>query len=98
MKHLIIPRLTEKSFKQATAGAYVFVVPDAANKQEIAAAVSEQYGVTVTTVNVTRTKGKSIRTHRGRGKFVKSHRADIKKAYVHLKEGDTITIFEEEAK
>jgi len=99
MKQLLItPRLSEKSFAQSQQGTYVFNVPDKTNKQEIAAAVGEQYGVTVTEVNVVRAKGKKVRTFRGRGKFANGTRVDAKKAYVRLKEGDKITVFEEEAK
>lgn len=99
MKHLLItPRMSEKGFNQSQTGTYTFNVPDTANKQEIAAAISEQYGVTVTEVNVVRLKGKKVRAYRGRGKFVDGTRKDVKKAYVRLKDGDKITVFEEEAK
>ncbi len=98
MKQLLItPRMSEKGFNQSQTGTYIFNVPDTANKQEIAAAISEQYSVTVTEVNIIRLKGKSVRTYRGRGKFASGKRADVKKAYVRLKEGDKITVFEEEA-
>lgn len=94
---LITPRMSEKSYGQSQAGTYVFEVPDNLNKQQIAAAVAKQYNVTVTTVNVVRQKGKAVRSFRGRGKFVNAHRSDAKKAYVRLKAGDTITVFEEAA-
>ncbi|HEX6462763.1 MAG TPA: 50S ribosomal protein L23 [Candidatus Saccharimonadales bacterium] len=99
MKQLLItPRMSEKGFNQSQNSTYVFNVPDTANKQEVAAGVSEQYGVTVTTVNVIRQKGKKVRAYRGRGKFANGTRVDTKKAYVRLKAGDKITVFEEEAK
>lgn len=96
MKDLLItPRMSEKAYAASQTGTYVFVVPDTANKQEVADAVAVQYSVTVTDVNVIRAKGKSVRTHRGRGKFAKGCRKDVKKAYVRLAEGDSITVFEE---
>ena len=99
MKQLLItPRMSEKGFNQSQSGTYIFNVPDTANKQEIATAISEQFNVTVTTVNVIRQKGKSVRTYRGRGKFATGVRKDSKKAYVRLKDGDKITVFEEETK
>ncbi|MBL8159459.1 50S ribosomal protein L23 [Candidatus Saccharibacteria bacterium] len=94
---LITPRVTEKGYAQSQNGTYVFVVPDTLNKAQIASAVEQQYNVTVTTVNVVRQNGKAVRTHRGRGKFVKAVRSDMKKAYVRLKDGDSITVFEEAA-
>jgi len=96
MKELLItPRMSEKAYAASQNGTYVFVVPDTANKQEVAAAVAAQHSVTVLDVNIVRSKGKKVRTHRGRGKFATGTRADVKKAYVRLKEGDSITVFEE---
>jgi len=96
MKNLLItPRMSEKAYAASQKGAYVFNVPDTANKQEIADAVAKQYNVTVSTVNVVRVKGKNVRSYRGKGKFASGTRNDVKKAYVRLKEGDSITIFEE---
>lgn len=94
---LIFPRMSEKGYAQSQNGTYVFVVPDVLNKQQIAKIVAEQYKVTVTTVNVVRQNGKALRTHRGRGKFVNAKRSDMKKAYVRLKDGDSIKVFEEAA-
>jgi len=96
MKELLItPRMSEKAFAASQNGTYVFVVPDTANKQEIASAVAKQYDVTVVDVNIVRAKGKNVRTYRGRGKFASGTRKDVKKAYIRLKDGDSITIFEE---
>lgn len=92
---LITPRMSEKAYAAATSGAYVFNVPDEANKHEVATAVGSQYGVTVTDVRIVRSKGKNVRTHRGRGKFVNGTRKDTKKAYVRLSEGESIPVFEE---
>lgn len=96
MKNLLItPRMSEKAYAESQKGTYVFVVPDEANKQEVASAVAAQHNVTVVDVNIVRAKGKKVRTHRGRGKFANGFRGDVKKAYVRLKDGDSIAIYEE---
>lgn len=96
MKDLILkPRLSEKAYAQSTTSqVYTFVVPKTANKQTVAAAVSEQFGVTVTAVNIAVTKGKTVTSYRKRSRDITGNRTDIKKAYVTLKDGDSIAIFE----
>jgi large subunit ribosomal protein L23 len=91
----VIPRISEKTYAQSQHNIYVFNVPMTANKQQIAAAVAEQFNVTVTTVNVVIAKGKVIRGVR-RGKAVTGQRTDKKKAYVTLKSGDTIPVFDQQ--
>ena len=96
----ITPRLSEKAYATSQAlRTYVFVVPAEANKQTVAAAIKEQFGVDALTVNITNLKGKVKRTVRKNGRAVSGKRADIKKAYVTIKEGQNIPIFasEEEA-
>ena len=98
------PRLSEKSYAQSQVlRTYVFDVPAEANRQTVAAAVTEQFEVEVIKVNIANAKGKNKRTFiNRRGKFVRGTRSDVKKAYVTLKEGDKLPIFaqeeEEEAK
>jgi large subunit ribosomal protein L23 len=96
VKDLILkPRLSEKAYAQSTsARVYTFVVPKSANKQTVATAVSAQFGVTVTAVNIAVSKGKTVRSYRKRSRAVAGQRADLKKAYVTLKDGDSIAIFE----
>lgn len=86
------PRMSEKTYAQSSTGVYVFEVDKSVNKHEIADAVAEVYGVTVTDVRTVIVKGKEKRLYRNR-RFTKGKRADIKKAYVTLKEGDQIPIF-----
>ncbi len=96
----ITPRISEKAYATSqTLRSYVFVVPAKASKQTIAQAVQEQFGVDVLMVNITNLKGKVKRTVRKNGRAVSGTRADIKKAYVTIKEGQNIPIFasEEEA-
>ncbi len=92
---LLRPRLSEKTFGLAnTKTVYVFDVPADANKQIIASAVAAQFEVTVVDVNVLNIKGKAKRTIRKGGRAVAGRQSDRKKAYVTLKEGDTLPFFE----
>lgn len=68
---------------------YLFEVSKKANKLEIKSAVEQLFGVKVTTVRTVTTHGKVVR----RG-LSASRRANIKKAYVTLKQGDKIALFE----
>lgn len=94
---VVIPRATEKAYRLVSAGnIYVFNVPASANRNEIKAAIEKQFDVSVTSVKTLIQKGKAIR-------FVKAKRAypgtttrkDFKKAYVTLKEGHSIKVFDE---
>jgi large subunit ribosomal protein L23 len=73
----------------------VFDVPGTANKFEIAKAIEAQFKVSVVHVKVLVAKGKTARSIRigGVRKSVYGKRPDVKKAYVRLKDGDTIPIF-----
>lgn len=96
MKDMILkPRLSEKAYGQSmTSQVYTFVVPKSANKQTVAAAVSEQFDVTVTAVNIAVTKGKTVRSYTKRSRSTTGTRSDVKKAYVTLQKGDNIAIFD----
>jgi large subunit ribosomal protein L23 len=95
------PRMSEKSYGLSSSGVYVFDVDKSVNKHEIAKAVEDTYEVSVVDVRTVLLKGKIKRLYRNK-RFVTGKRADVKKAYVTLKEGDAIPIFaaieEEEAK
>lgn len=93
MKHLTLkPRMSEKTYAISTTGVYVFDVDTSANKHEIADAVEQTYDVTVVNVRTVTVKGKVKRIYRNR-RFTTGTRSDVKKAYVTLKEGDSIPIF-----
>ena len=81
------PIITEKSTMASENGAVVFEVAIGANKPQIKEAVEELFKVKVKSVNTTITKGK---TKRFRGQ--PGRRADVKKAYVTLVEGNTIDV------
>jgi large subunit ribosomal protein L23 len=81
------PVITEKATMASESGAVVFEVGMDATKPQIKEAIETLFNVKVKAVNTTVTKGK-VKRFRGRlGK-----RADVKKAYVTLEEGNTIDV------
>jgi len=84
-----MPVITEKSTLRSAEGKVVFWVDTDANKHDIKTAVEKIFNVTVLDVNTQRTPGKIKRM----GKF-SGRRPTRKKAYISLKEGDKIEIFE----
>lgn len=94
---ILTPRVSEKTYALANAGSYVFNVPMSANKQQIMAAIKQQYGVEVADVRTVIVKGKAIRAYRGaRRNPVEARRSDTKKAYVTLVEGASLDLFNQE--
>lgn len=92
----VYPRATEKAYAQSQNNVYVFNVPLKSNKQDIAASVEAQYGVTVVNVKTAVQSGKSVRFNRGKNRYPgTTTRKDSKKAYVTLAEGDSIQVFAE---
>jgi len=84
------PVVTEKSMAGSAEGnKVVFWVNPSANKGDIKEAVQKIFNVTVLSVNTQRVAGKVKRLGRFSGR-----RATRKKAYVKLKEGDSIEVFE----
>lgn len=96
MKSLALkPRMSEKAYATSmTLNTYVFDVPTTANKASVSAAVAEQFKVTVEDVRLSIVKGKVKKSYRKRSRPVDGYRANRKKAYVRLKAGDSIAIFE----
>ena len=86
---IIRPLITEKSTTLMVEGKYVFEVAKAANKIEIAKAISQIFNVNVASVNTVNVEGKVKRMGRSIGK-----RSDYKKAIVKLAAGETIEFFE----
>ena len=86
---LVRPLITERTTQLMAEGKYVFVVAKAANKIEIAKAVSEIFKVKVAKVNTVNVTGKKKRMGRTEGK-----RPDYKKAIVKLATGESIEFFE----
>ncbi len=94
-----IPRATEKAYNAQTQNKYVFYVPKSASKQAIAKAIAEAFKVTVVDVQVLSRKGKATRFSRGKHAYPGiTFRQDHKVAYITVKAGDKIPVFEEEKK
>jgi large subunit ribosomal protein L23 len=90
------PRLSEKAYNLAEQhNTYIFNVETDKNKLDVAQGVSTQYDVTVIKVRVASVPGKLKKTYRQRGrKSMSGRRSDVRKAYVTLKEGDKLPIFD----
>jgi large subunit ribosomal protein L23 len=84
---IIAPVITEKSAHQAENNVYTFKVATSANKIEIKKAVEAAFGVKVAKVNTLMTKPKAKRVGRYTGKT-----KTYKKAFVTLKDGETIEL------
>lgn len=86
---IVGPRITEKAVGKSEQNVYTFVVRQNANKYQIRDAIKATYGVTPVKINtVNKLPAKRMVGMRGKVKHVKG----MKKAYVYLKEGDTISI------
>lgn len=86
---MLSPRITEKAAYLTQNGCYVFNVSARANKKEIAEAVREVYKVTPRLVRIAAVPRKAVVT---RGTNRKGTSGGGKKAYVYLKQGDTIDL------
>ncbi|MBR3368461.1 50S ribosomal protein L23 [Candidatus Saccharibacteria bacterium] len=94
--HALEPRATEKTYFEQTKRTYVFPVKRSMTKQEIAELVEKEFSVTVTDVRVLTRKGKKTRFSKGKHAYPgTAYRQDKKFAYVTLKDGDKIKVFEE---
>lgn len=83
------PRITEKASLAMEGFTYVFDVAPNANKKQIMAAVQQVYKVKPRKVAIVNVKPKTARNMRT-GKY--GMKGGLKKAYVHLEKGATITI------
>ncbi|RYC75164.1 50S ribosomal protein L23 [Candidatus Nanosyncoccus alces] len=94
--HLLEPRATEKSYLEQTNRIYVFPVKRTMGKQEIAKMVEKEFNVTVTDVRTLIRNGKKTKYSKGKHAYPGiTHRQDKKFAYVRLKKGDSIKVFDE---
>lgn len=93
---LLEPRATEKSYLEQTNRIYVFPVKRSMSKQEIAKMVEKEFNVTVTDVRTLLRKGKKTKFSKGKHAYPGiTHRQDKKYAYVRLKKGDSIKVFDD---
>jgi large subunit ribosomal protein L23 len=86
---ILKPVISEKSYDMIAQNRYTFEVAKTASKPQIAQAVTDIFGVTVTSVNTMNVTGKPRRVRVAKGKT-----RDWKKAVVTLKEGDSIEFFQ----
>lgn len=97
--NILEPRATEKTYREQTKRVYVFPVKKSMSKQEIAKMVETEFKVTVTEVKTLIRKGKKTRFSKGKHAYPgTTFRQDKKFAYVKLKEGDSIKVFDEPEK
>lgn len=82
-------RLTEKSVTKSEQNVYTFVIHKDATKYQVRDAVKALYNVTPVKVNIVNKKP-AKRLQGSRGRLV--HAAGLKKAYVYLKKGDSISV------
>ena len=95
--NLLEPRATEKTYGEQTKRVYVFEVERGMSKQAIAKLVEGEFKVTVTDVKTLIRKGKKTRYARGKHAYPgTTYRRDRKYAYVRLKDGDSIKVFEDQ--
>jgi large subunit ribosomal protein L23 len=83
------PRITEKASMAMERFAYVFDVAPEANKKQIMSAVQQIYKVRPRKVAIVNVKPKEVRNMRTGKSGMKG---GMKKAYVYLQKGETITI------
>lgn len=86
---IIKPRITEKAVMGTERNVYTFLVRRDATKHAVRAAVKQLFSVTPVKVNIVN-KAPAHRMRGLRGRTVKE--AGYKKAYVYLKDGDTINL------
>jgi large subunit ribosomal protein L23 len=86
---ILKPVISEKSYDMISINRYTFEVAKTASKPQIAQAITDIFGVTVTSVNTMNVTGKPRRVRAAKGKT-----RDWKKAVVTLKEGDSIEFFQ----
>lgn len=89
---IVKPVVSEKSYGLADSKVYVFLVSKHANKFEIKQAVEAAFNVKVQNVNTLTKLGKRVRNLRSNKVGLKP---TYKKAYVKLKPGYQIDLFEE---
>jgi len=86
----VLPVKTEKSFKLATVGKFVFVAPEMATNEEIKVAIKTTYGVDVKAISTMKTTPKIKTNWKTRIEYTKG---SFKKVYVSLKAGQSLDIY-----
>ncbi len=86
---LLRPLVTEKAAHHASQSVYTFEVAPGAGKVEVREAVKALFGVTPRRVNMVRLEGKRVTFGRRQGQ-----RGSRAKAYVYLKSGEHLDVYE----
>ena len=86
---LIKPRVSEKAYLSTERNVYVFEVRMDATKHDVRDAIRAKYNVTPKRINITKQDARSFFS-RQKGRTQKAK--GLKKAYVHLKDGDKIDL------
>jgi large subunit ribosomal protein L23 len=81
------PHVSEKSTRVSEHNQYVFTVAPDATKADVKSAVEKMFDVSVVSVNMANIKGK-LKTFR----FRPGRKANVRKAYVRLAEGQSIDV------
>ncbi|MBL7801043.1 MAG: 50S ribosomal protein L23 [Chitinophagales bacterium] len=89
---IIKPLVTEKTDKLGKLNRYTFKVDRDANRLEIKKAIETLYNVKVADVNTAVIPGKAKMRYTKKG-FTKGIKSAYKKAYITLKEGETLDIY-----
>ena len=79
------PHVSEKSTRLSEHNQYVFAVASDATKADVKSAVEQMFDVNVVSVNMANVKGKQKMF-----RFRPGRKANVRKAYVRLAEGQTI--------
>lgn len=96
VKPTIIPVMTEKAYASEASRVYVFQVPRGDVKTAIAQKIEKEFGVHVVSIRTLVRKGKPTRFSRGKHAYPgTTFRQDKKFAYVTVKEGERIPVFDE---
>ena len=86
---LVAPRVTEKAMRASEGNVYAFEVLRSSTKYEVRDAVKALYGVTPVKVNIVNKVPRQFK-HANTRRTRTEH--GMKKAYVYLKKGDTLSL------
>lgn len=85
---LLRPHITEKAYALSKDNVYTFTIAPYANKYMVSEAITNTYKVTPVRVNIVKKRPRLINSLMRKKA---SKQTGLKKAYVYLKEGDTIS-------
>ena len=86
---IVKPRITEKAVAKSEQNVYTFIVRRDATKRDVAAAITALYNVTPVKVNTVNIAPRQYMSRRNGRRLTEK---GMKKAYVYLKAGDSISL------